>query len=105
MHDLPAEEGARDDMCSATGRFEGWSLAPYTSLGTGGKSIVLSGFSSFPPAAVRYAWRAYPCEAHGCGVYAMIEDVRVPPAPFYSKVGSPLVPMEVEGLDLESSRR
>ena len=42
----------------------------------------------FPPSAVRFAWRAYPCEAHGCGVYAEVEGVRVPPAPFYAQLSA-----------------
>ena len=79
--------------------FDGaWSLAPRTSLGADGKSIVLSGFADggsgrgrggraeFPPAAVRFAWRAYPCEVLGCGVYTVVGGVPLPPAPFHSAV-------------------
>ena len=80
--------------------FDGaWSLAPRTSLGADGKNIVLSGFADggsdrgrgggraeFPPAAVRFAWRAYPCEVLGCGVYTVVGGVPLPPAPFHSAV-------------------
>ena len=36
------------------------------------------------PAAVRYAWRAYPCEREGCGLHSAAEGV--PPPPFHAWV-------------------
>ena len=41
-------------------------------LGADGESVILTGSmpvaasAGFPLAAVRYAWRAYPCEVLGC---------------------------------------
>ena len=34
------------------------------------------------PVAVRFQWRAYPCEYLGCGLYSKVE--MVPPPPFYA---------------------
>ena len=64
-------------------------------LGADGESVILDGFDAAaasaggfrPPAAVRYAWRAYPCEVLGCGVYTKIGDALVPPATFHMRVG------------------
>ena len=36
------------------------------------------------PTAVRFAWRAYPCEHLGCGVYSKVEQL--PPPPFFLKI-------------------
>ena len=36
------------------------------------------------PVAVRFAWRAYPCEHLGCGVYSKAEQL--PPPPFFLKI-------------------
>ena len=69
--------------CGVYGGFGGWSLAPKTSLGAGGDSIVLSGMEK-APMAVRAWWRIYPCEALGCGVYTAGEGL--PPLPFIVNV-------------------
>jgi sialate O-acetylesterase len=85
----PADSSGSGDPCDVMNKsFAGWSLAPRTSLGADGRSIVLDGFGSaqFPPRAVRYGWRAYPCEARGCGVHTDVENTLLPPAPCYAVV-------------------
>ena len=52
-------------------------------LGRNGTSVLLGGMPAFP-AAVRYAWRAYPCEREGCGLHSAAEGV--PPPPFHAWV-------------------
>ena len=52
-------------------------------LGPNGTSVLLGGMPAFP-AAVRYAWRAYPCEREGCGLHSAAEGV--PPPPFHAWV-------------------
>ena len=43
-------------------------------------SVSLRYNATVPAAAVRYAWRAFPCEKMGCSVYSKKEQI--PPAPF-----------------------
>lgn len=69
--------------CGILSRYEDWSLAPNVKLGPNGDSIILSGMT-LSVAAVRYAWRSYPCEHLGCGVYAKAENL--PPPAFWAEV-------------------
>ena len=69
-----------DDPCGAMGGVDGWSAPKTTALGAGGDTVVLGGLSG-DIAAVRYAWRGYPCERAACGVHSKKEGL--PPPPFY----------------------
>lgn len=82
---LTAAEGhALLELCGANDTsFAGWRLAPTTTLGAGGNTIVLGGLAT-QPMAVRFAWRAYPCEFKGCGVASAAEGI--PPPPFWALV-------------------
>ena len=75
--------GKELEPCSVLSRYDHWSAPPTVTLGRGGKTIVLSGMAG-KVAAVRMAWRAYPCEHLGCGVYSAAENL--PPAPFWATV-------------------
>ena len=79
-----AEGHALFEPCGANDTsFAGWRLAPTTTLGAGGDTIVLGGLAT-KPMAVRFAWRAYPCEFKGCGVASAAEGI--PPPPFWALV-------------------
>ena len=69
-----------DDPCGAMGGVDGWSAPKTTTLGAGGDTVVLGGLSG-DVAAVRYAWRGYPCERAACGLHSKKEGL--PPPPFY----------------------
>lgn len=69
------------DTCGPMGGFSDWSVSPSTSLTSSGDTIILSGFTS-APLAVRFAWRGYPCEHLGCGLYSKVEVL--PPPPFHA---------------------
>lgn len=69
--------------CDASGQFDSWAFPTETSLEADASTIVLRGDGPVP-LAVRYAWRAYPCEFEGCGVRSTAE--RIPPAPFHAYV-------------------
>ena len=64
----------------AMGGVDGWSAPKTTTLGAGGDTVVLGGLSG-DVAAVRYAWRGYPCERAACGLHSKKEGL--PPPPFY----------------------
>lgn len=66
--------------CTVLSRYDYWEEAPQTSLGAGGRSIVLSGMKG-EVAAVRMNWRSYPCEHLSCGLYSAVESL--PPSPFW----------------------
>lgn len=94
-----------DAPCALTSGLRGWRMIGNIDVRDGGRTLVLSGTA--PPAAaptvgrrttaptvrahgararaVRFAWRAYPCERLGCGVYAApLENViKLPPPPFH----------------------
>jgi hypothetical protein len=102
--------GARtreDDACSAESGLSGWAPVPSMWLADKGTSLLLrlpdaagrssgagynaSSDSAPVPLAVRFQWRAFPCERLGCGVYATAGDaisgpVQVPPPPFYARL-------------------
>ena len=61
-------------------RRRGRSAPKTTTLGAGGDTVVLGGLSG-DVAAVRYAWRGYPCERAACGLHSKKEGL--PPPPFY----------------------
>jgi sialate O-acetylesterase len=67
--------------CSLFSRYEGWAAPVKVSLGAGGSSITLSGAGACPD-AVRFAWRGYPCEHLGCGLYSKAEGL--PPPLFFT---------------------
>ena len=70
-------------VCSVLSEYTGWALAGKVELGdTAGTSITLTGAAAGCPTAVRFAWRAYPCEHLGCGLYS--KDEGLPPPPFYT---------------------
>ena len=62
------------------GGVDGWTAPKTTTLGAGGDTVVLGGLSG-DVAAVRYAWRGYPCERAACGLHSKKEGL--PPPPFY----------------------
>lgn len=68
-------------VCGPMGGFDGWSAPSSTALGTTRDTITLSGIGS-RPMALRFAWRGYPCEHLGCGVYSKTEGI--PPPPFHA---------------------
>ena len=70
------------EPCGPDGGFDSWSLAPSTVVRD--NQVILGGLSA-APAAVRYAWRGYPCEHMGCGLYT--KD-GIPPAPFHAWLNS-----------------
>lgn len=73
-----------ENNCGALSRYDGWAPASSVRVGRGGDSIIL-GLPKGQAMAVRYAWRAYPCEYRGCGVYSKAEQL--PPPPFWALVG------------------
>ena len=78
-----AAGAAADGPCGPLANFSGWSAPRAARLGANGTTVVLSGMATLP-AAVRYAWRAYPCEHEGCGLHSAAEGV--PPPPFHAWV-------------------
>lgn len=68
------------DPCGPMGGFDGWTAAQPTL--SGADTIVLDAGADDAPAAVRFAWRAYPCEHVGCGLYSKAENL--PPPPFHA---------------------
>lgn len=77
--------------CSAESGLSGWAPAASMRLADKGSSLILSGAADPPSLAVRFQWRAFPCERLGCGVYATAGDARsgelqVPPPPFYARL-------------------
>eukprot|EP00936_MAST-01D_sp_MAST-1D-sp1_P000222 g222.t1 len=69
--------------CALMSRFDGWSQPAKTTVSADGRSVVLSGLPG-PVAAVRFAWRSYPCEYKQCGLYSAAEHL--PPPPFYAAI-------------------
>ena len=67
--------------CTLMSRFDGWSQPAKTQVASDGRSVVLSGLPNGHIAAVRFAWRSYPCEHRQCGLYSAAEAL--PPPPFY----------------------
>ena len=78
----PFEVCAAGHDCALMSRFDGWRAPASTAIGADGSSVVLGlDASSGPIAAVRFAWRAYPCQHKQCGLYAQAEHL--PPPPFW----------------------
>ena len=77
----------RDDAqpCGPAGGLDEWSVVPSTTL-QGTSEIILSNLSKAPVAAVRFAWRGYPCEHLGCGLYS---SDGIPPPPFHFWTNQP----------------
>ena len=68
--------------CALMSRFDGWSAPATTAIGADGSSVVLGlDASSGTVAAVRFAWRGYPCQHKQCGLYSKAEHL--PPPPFW----------------------
>lgn len=80
----------RPPACGVLSTDEGWSLVRsakvMSSSAARNDSVVLSGFTGAGTVtAVRFAWRAYPCEHLGCGLYADVtDDLRLPPPAFWA---------------------
>ena len=72
--------------CSLESGLDNWRPAQGVRTGNGGRTLEVSG-ADRPAVAVRFAWRAFPCERLGCGVYAAGEGgIKLPPPPFYAKL-------------------
>ena len=69
--------------CSEHSELEGWAPAASVVLSEAGSALRLLA-KGIKPLACRFAWRAFPCERMGCGLYAAAADgLEVPPPPFY----------------------
>ena len=94
-----------DDVCTAESGLSGWAPVASMRLADKGATLLLSlprarkssgagnasGGNVSVPLAVRFQWRAFPCERMGCGVYATAGDavsgpVQVPPPPFFARL-------------------
>jgi hypothetical protein len=81
--------------CSLFTKYDRWSLAGSThvtssSADSVNDSVVLTVSPTAAAGvikAVRFAWRAYPCEHQGCGIYSRVtDDLRLPPPSFWAEV-------------------
>ena len=74
--------------CSLESGLDGWTMASSVEVRNTGRTLMVSGGApQVAKRAVRFAWRAFPCERLGCGVYAQAADgSRLPPPPFYVKL-------------------
>jgi len=75
-----------EDPCGPMGDFDGWSPALPTAVTRASVTLGLSPLAGVP-VAVRFAWRGYPCERLGCGLYAQAEGLLLPPPPFHAYIG------------------
>ena len=74
--------------CSLESKLAGWAPPASVQLVASGKALLLrAAEGNVRPIACRHAWRAYPCEHMGCGVYGKAGGgLMVPPSPFYVKL-------------------
>jgi hypothetical protein len=81
--------------CSLLTKYDRWSLAgsarvTSSSAASVNDSVVLTvspAAAAGVVKAVRFAWRAYPCEHQGCGLYSKVtDDLRLPPPVFWAEV-------------------
>ena len=84
---------SKEVPCSLESGIAGWAPPASVRLVASGKALLLRaaggvlGEGSVRPIACRHAWRAYPCEHMGCGVYGGADGgLMVPPSPFYAKL-------------------
>ena len=84
---------SKEVPCSLESGLAGWAPPASVRLVESGKALLLRAAGgvlregSVRPIACRHAWRAYPCEHMGCGVYGGADGgLMVPPSPFYAKL-------------------
>jgi len=80
---MPAVMDPIPASCGVLGKHDDWYPVPAATVRADGRTVTLSGLPG-PVAAVRFAWRSYPCEHLACGLYT--EPEHLPPPPFWAEV-------------------
>ena len=82
--ELCTSESGGGKACGLESGLAGWAPPASVRLVEAGRALLLRAQGGVRPLACRHAWRAYPCERMGCGVYGFAEGgLVVPPASFW----------------------